>query len=90
MNKKHTPGPWFVDEESLTDVRTDGVDKLMWICDAPADHDKSNVEGMKQRLANARLIAAAPELLEALIKARDYVQSYADPRTLVVKSPMSF
>lgn len=66
MSTKHTPGPWFVDEESPLDVRTNGVGKLMWICDAPDGYDTSNIEGMKQREANARLIAAAPDLLEAL------------------------
>lgn len=64
---KHTQGPWFVDTESPTDVRTDGINKMMWIVDASVGHDDSNIAGMQEREANARLIAAAPELLEALV-----------------------
>ena len=65
MEQAHTPGPWCIvgDNSTATVVRTgDGIAthiaKLheQWICD---EHGGSV-------LANARLIAAAPELLQAL------------------------
>ena len=65
---KHTPGPWAADMEPTDDGQiyvypakypeydNDRKD----ICDVHAYH------GSEQRDANAALIAAAPELLEAL------------------------
>lgn len=65
-NAKHTPGPWRVGEEA-------GSEMIVYAPDGFAvastvvfhrNHDQS-------KSANARLIAAAPELLEALIAFRD-------------------
>lgn len=58
----HTPGKWFVDMtyQWPSKVRSDAFpDK--WICDAAGPGG-----GDTEPLANARLIAAAPDLLEAL------------------------
>jgi hypothetical protein len=61
----HTPGPWFVDAEGAKDAGTKGgfipfdacgCCNSPWMCG----------ETEKEQAANARLIAAAPELLEAL------------------------
>lgn len=62
---KHTPGPWIIDEDELS-IISSGNQDLKFIVDVPADYDKTNVVGIKQRKANAQLIAAAPEMLEAL------------------------
>ena len=56
MNK-HTPGPWFVDAH--TNVLAEGC-----LVAFP-----SVAAGLEKQEANARLIAAAPELLGALQKA---------------------
>lgn len=59
MSAQHTPGPWSVEKGA----------KGLWIgADALACRTvavTTNYCGDEQRLANARLIAAAPELLEA-------------------------
>jgi hypothetical protein len=55
----HTPGPWKVD------VFTTAIlleSKEGCICEMPSDHGQH----AGRRVANARLIAAAPELLEVL------------------------
>lgn len=61
-NAKHTPGPWRV--FNGTDVFPDDGDREatrhIADCDMPG-----NIGGDEQR-ANARLISAAPDLLEAL------------------------
>ena len=67
MGTKHTPGPWRVSKGR----------SVVWV---KAGHQ--NVAGAymgsyparcgEQDLANARLIAAAPELLDAAINALDY------------------
>lgn len=55
---KHTPGPWDLDEGDLSTVyELETSDPL-----AEVFSDKS----AEENVANARLIAAAPELLEAL------------------------
>lgn len=65
---KHTPGPWSVTGKQFSgSVRVSAgsgsdLNGLVAICDA-GDYARSKVEGA----ANARLIAAAPELLEALV-----------------------
>lgn len=63
-NQKHTPGPWTVEkftrENDWDRMRarvTDGQDTIAQLFDS-AFEDRNH--------ANARLIAAAPELLEAL------------------------
>ena len=68
MTDKHTPGPWTV-QERITEPDNHGKYSIydaeyeyIGTCDAYLNghHDTD------KNLANARLIAAAPELLEAL------------------------
>lgn len=58
----HTPGPWEIAEQSeshdMIQIETS---------DGYAVADVRNRNGFPQNLANARLIAAAPDLLAALI-----------------------
>jgi hypothetical protein len=69
MNTKHTPGPWKVNATPhssnqdwvVLDSGTNGRNKR--VCAVYSDNDE----------ADARLIAAAPELLEALIGLLDEV-----------------
>ena len=62
---KHTPGPWELGEPtSQLEFGVYATDKISGI-----KYFLANAEGhmrYKESLANARLIAAAPELLEAL------------------------
>ena len=69
----HTKGPW---EVARTDagiiVRTESVKKTRAGASryaAIGGFDRSDPEQLAEALANARLIAAAPELLEALMLA---------------------
>lgn len=75
---KHTPGPW-----TINDAR-DGQSVLFQIessvqADKPevivAMLDDGNTSVSEQR-ANAHLIAAAPELLDAVKDLRDYLAEY--------------
>lgn len=67
---KHTKGPWAVLTPNplwcgrpIDDYAITVDDHDTWICTGPTwDEDKHD-----ESLANARLIAAAPELLEALL-----------------------
>ena len=69
---KHTPGPWMIDPKYLSEIQT-ADDKT--ICSAWHQHAAGQeivVTGvlecsLEESAANAKLIAAAPDLLEALI-----------------------
>lgn len=66
---KHTPGPWMIAETNQDDEQISAevhapsgyIASVLRILD-----DESTPEDIAEHLANARLIAAAPELLEAL------------------------
>lgn len=69
----HTPGPWlFIND--WPDMRIESADGKRVI----ADYDTSFIEypDDDENEAKARLIAAAPELLEALVHAREWVREY--------------
>ena len=67
---QHTPGPWRVDPDHCRDVQT--ADGAIEICLAeggePYGKNLFSVPSMEEAHANARLIAAAPELLFELKK----------------------
>lgn len=59
MNTKHTPAPWTVNPKAKTNIRHGNLT----IANCSSTHDGSREE---EEIANAKLIAAAPELLGAL------------------------
>ena len=71
---KHTPGPWEVSWDKYgKESEIHGKSELNDgpICIIP--HDDVTESGAEEQLANALLIAAAPEMLEALEALRDNV-----------------
>lgn len=75
MKTEHTKGPWKVLEHARGNKRTcvttaNGAPVHAVICEIDTKSVGTNDE---IRLANARLIAAAPELLAALKAISDYV-----------------
>jgi len=64
MTINHTPGPWVIGKQDHDVVMVDTTSGTA-ICDVYVDSD--------ERPANARLIAAAPDLLEALEAAHGYL-----------------
>ena len=72
---KHTPGPWLFDEESgaiTTHKRiAKGIARIVTVRLGWAEPFES------EQIANARLIAAAPELLEALQLCRQHMYEHA-------------
>lgn len=77
MNLKHTPGPWSNDPLQPTIWANDGdlkiatVEDLPWVENAITGRRQSQ-SGVEQ--ANARLISAAPEMLEALQACADILE----------------
>jgi hypothetical protein len=79
---KHTPGPWELSEAQYKDGfgtyrRVEQVeqfgDVVASVCIRHAVNHTLNACGD----ANARLIAAAPELLEMLVEAANFIQPYS-------------
>jgi hypothetical protein len=73
--EKHTPGPWVATDEMANDRSICVGDAAVWGPDGDmvADvHGNLALEG--DAVANARLIAAAPDLLAALRAAKRYVE----------------
>jgi hypothetical protein len=74
MSAQHTPGPWAVETpmgESAPWIVQDGKQAYEWepiatLGDCTEDDLPKRSKAQKTIEANARLIAAAPELLEAL------------------------
>lgn len=70
MNEpKHTPGPWMIDRHADNGelvVRCHSDKKIVANCQTDFYSSGSRENLMAEIQANARLIAAAPELLEAL------------------------
>ena len=67
MTDKHTPGPWKVITGAVYTAQSTG--KVVPI--ASMDREAGNGTSLVEREANARLIAAAPELLKALEEIAD-------------------
>ena len=64
-NDKHTPGPWRRENRHIGySVR--GLKNVAWV--PTISSSDGNHTGMAEAAANARLIAAAPEMLAALRK----------------------
>jgi len=60
MQANHTPGPWWLDDDGF--VASGSGDTYTTVAD-PHCGDRD----IDERESNARLIAAAPELLDALV-----------------------
>lgn len=65
MKTKHTPGPWYLSLMTGFVYNNENLEKLICTTESGPDCYKFTDE----QLANARLIAAAPELLDACLAA---------------------
>ena len=64
MSAAHTPGPWHTKREGFSTVYVEASLGNGWVQEVAACGPTA--AGQDQQEANARLIAAAPDLLEAL------------------------
>jgi hypothetical protein len=67
----HTPGPWAVDDDTLEIFSIVPGHSTGWIAKVLGNDDNGRPLSPDEMAANARLIAAAPEMLSALRAARD-------------------
>lgn len=76
MSAKHTPGPWA---STSAGVVAAGVTGANVICEAPIHY----LESAKNWLANAALIAAAPDMLAALLAQQEADRLHAKWKQLI-------
>lgn len=75
---KHTPGPWRIRTEKVpngyrTNIEVDCL--LIATCNGSTNAMWDFVPGAREGLANAQLIAAAPDLLDALLEVDATIQT---------------
>ncbi|CAB5567667.1 MULTISPECIES: hypothetical protein [Providencia] len=75
MEFKGTPGPWVIDEWSMTGINSES--KHVALVNYSHHGLPNDVYGDEHE-ANANLIAAAPELLEALIELTESAKEAID------------
>lgn len=75
MSAKHTPGPWTIDPEGETAWTIESASGTP-LCDVYIERDSNN-SPTPECEANARLIAAAPEMLVALQNAGNVLAALA-------------
>ena len=63
---RYTPGPWDYDMDYIVAPDPDGRHPDIYIAEIAHSDDEGRIASYPQQDANRRLIAAAPELLEAL------------------------
>lgn len=88
MKAKHTPGPWSVKKHFSEWLIGNGRYLIAETAGSPAYLGRASAE---RDAANARLLAAAPELLEALNAVEGAYQCGADLNTVMdqVKSAIA-
>lgn len=73
---KHTPGPWIVRAIDGSIGSIDAADGIQMVAQAMEIGHQDRMNGSPERIANARLIAAAPELLAALKETANILWAY--------------
>lgn len=69
MTTQHTAGPWHIARQTPTERRilvTKDGERVLACCSTGYESPRKGPIPKEERMANARLIAAAPELLAAL------------------------
>lgn len=74
---KHTPGPWKITEHS--NVIRGNCSRLLINITGPYMAPIAQLKGADNR-ANARLVAAAPELFDALVEALNLLNATTDAK----------
>jgi hypothetical protein len=76
---KHTPGPWEADFETYPIMVCSQSETWPLVDELGNEEERAGVfvANTGDNKANARLIAAAPDLLEMLVEAANFIQPYS-------------
>ena len=84
MENKHTPGPWM---RSSFGFQVLGDKNRVSVCQLDGK------QGQETQIANARLIAAAPEILEALgclVSLKEWKDEYGKDEHYLIEQPLAW
>lgn len=86
MTARHTPGPWSIGDENnaCCDVLLGTEHNLTCSMDRRDNNTCAEVISRAEMLANAHLIAAAPDMLEALKDSREALRRAGTAGELMV------
>lgn len=84
-NTKHTPGPWNV-EGFIVDHLTNGECDFQATVDGCGTGDNPTSEDIARMKVNARLIASAPDMLDALYEVLNVLADGAEVKQVVLKA----
>lgn len=80
---KHTPGPWFVEDDRVWALNEGGTNRTyIQVQGGYVSRETRERTSREEMAANARLIAAAPALLEALKDIATYAGRTIDAATV--------
>ena len=82
MNSKHTPGPWNFSKDGAEIFPETGPNGYVELCRVVGPWDGSKFYDKGTAKANARLIAAAPELLEAVKVSLEFLDGQNMPKNI--------
>ena len=71
---RHTPGPWNDNGQFIVAPDPGGIHPDIYIAEIAQEDEEGRIASAEQQLANGNLIAAAPDMLEALELARDRLE----------------
>jgi hypothetical protein len=74
ISTAHTPGPWNDDGQFIVARDPNGIHPDIYIAEIAQEDEEGRLASPKQQRANGNLIAAAPDMLEALELARDRLE----------------
>lgn len=74
METKHTKGEWEINKHSATTVQIKGLNRTIASTGGYQVNTKESESIYNENIANAKLIAAAPDLLDALNRCRSLLE----------------
>jgi len=77
MEIKHTPGPWTVDNEDGRTIYS-AIGSEIAVTSLRPKEVMDDGSLLNRKVYNAKLIAAAPDMLDALITAKDAIDDLMD------------
>lgn len=86
METKHTPGPWYFHEQGDANNYCLMRNDKRWVI----AFQQNGEIWKEEQLANATLIATAPELLEALQKAKEIIERISSEYSLIAHKHSSY
>lgn len=89
--RAHTPGPWLIELDNFGDYTVYGQHETLAIAAVVNGEMRRMGDLSDQHEANALLIAAAPDMFEALLQARAWLEGWAsaEPQLAIIDAVLA-